>query len=87
MIETVAAVVSALLGIGALLAGIRLALGPSLGDRIVALDTLLFLGAGGLATRIAVTRDATLAPVLVVAVLVAFVGITVVSRFIEREDR
>lgn len=87
MIEVVTAVVGAMLGIAALMAGIRLAIGPSVADRMVALDSLLYLGAGAIALRIVVTRDGTLAPVLVVMVLVGFVGTVVVSRFIERDDR
>lgn len=87
MIEVVTAVVGAMLGIAALMAGIRLAIGPSIADRMVALDSLLYLGAGAIALRIVVTRDGTLTPVLVVMVLVGFVGTVVVSRFIERDDR
>ncbi len=87
VIEVVTAVVGAMLGIAALMAGIRLAIGPSIADRMVALDSLLYLGAGAIALRIVVTRDGTLTPVLVVMVLVGFVGTVVVSRFIERDDR
>jgi multicomponent Na+:H+ antiporter subunit F len=71
-----------LLGSGALLALVRLALGPSLLDRVVATDTLLVIIAAGLAVYAALARDPTLVPVLVVVSLLAFVGSVSVARYI-----
>lgn len=71
-----------LLGGGALLALVRLALGPSLLDRVVATDTLLVIIAAGLAVHAALARDPTLVPVLVVVSLLAFVGSVSVARYI-----
>ncbi len=71
--------------IAAALSVIRIVLGPSVADRMVALDTLLFVGVGGIGVYIVATRDTTYIPVLVVAVLTAFVSTVVVARYIEAE--
>ncbi len=80
---TVVAVTAyALLGGGALLALVRLALGPSLLDRVVATDTLLVIISAGLAVHAALERDATVVPVLVVVSLLAFVGSVSIARYV-----
>lgn len=79
---TIAAV---LLVIAAAAAVIRIVLGPSVADRMVALDTLLFVGVGGLGVYVVRTGDTTYVPVLVVAILVAFIGTVIVGRYIEAE--
>ncbi|MGY2083098.1 monovalent cation/H+ antiporter complex subunit F [Blastococcus sp. SYSU DS0539] len=71
-----------MLGVGALLALVRLARGPSLLDRVVATDTLLVIIAAGLAVHAALERDPTVVPVLVVVSLLAFVGSVSVARYI-----
>ena len=71
-----------LLGAGALLALVRLALGPSLLDRVVATDTLLVIIAAGLAVHATLDRDPTVVPVLVVVSLLAFVGSVSVARYV-----
>ena len=71
-----------MLGAGVLLALVRLALGPSLLDRVVATDTLLVIISAGLAVHAALVRDPTLVPVLVVVSLLAFVGSVSVARYI-----
>lgn len=76
---------SALLGLAAVVAVIRVVLGPSVADRMVALDTLLFIGVGGLGVYIVATGDTSYTPVLVVAVLTAFISTVVVARYIEAE--
>lgn len=66
---------------------VRLVWGPSVADRMVALDTLLFVGVAGIATFIVRTGDTTYIPILVVAVLTAFVSTLVVARYIEAETQ
>ncbi|MCW2614378.1 MAG: multiple resistance and pH regulation protein [Frankiales bacterium] len=78
----VAVIAHALLGGGALLALIRLALGPSLLDRVVATDTLLVIISASLAVHAALTRDPTVIPVLVVVSLLAFVGSVSIARYV-----
>ncbi|WP_369132444.1 monovalent cation/H+ antiporter complex subunit F [Modestobacter sp. I12A-02662] len=71
-----------LLGTGALLALTRLALGPSLLDRVVATDTLLVIISAGLAVHAALEQDPTVIPVLVVVSLLAFVGSVSIARYV-----
>jgi multicomponent Na+:H+ antiporter subunit F len=75
-------VLYALIGAGALLVLIRLALGPSLLDRVVATDALLVIISAGLAVHAALARDPTVVRVLVVVALLAFVGSVSVARYI-----
>jgi multicomponent Na+:H+ antiporter subunit F len=71
-----------MLGAGVLLALVRLALGPSLLDRVVATDALLVIISAGLAVYAALTRDRTVVPVLVVVALLGFVGTVSVARYV-----
>jgi multicomponent Na+:H+ antiporter subunit F len=80
--DVVSVIAYALLGGGALLALVRLALGPSLLDRVVATDTLLVIISAGLAVHAALQRDPTVVPVLVVVALLAFVGSVSIARYV-----
>jgi len=72
------------LSLAALLAMVRLVRGPSVPDRIVALDVLLQIVVAGIAVAAAVTRDGTYLAVLVAVALLGFVGTITVGRFVER---
>jgi multicomponent Na+:H+ antiporter subunit F len=74
-----------LLAISAGLAFARLVIGPSLADRMVALDTLLFIGAAALGTYIVRTGETAFVPVIVIIALVALVGTIVIARAIEEQ--
>lgn len=78
-------IAAAFLFVAAVLSTIRVVLGPSVADRMVALDTLLFVGVGGLGVYVVATGDTTYIPVLVVAVLTAFISTVLVARYIEAE--
>lgn len=82
----VVVVVQIMLGVGAALALVRAVRGPNLVDRIVALDLVLLLLAGGLAAHGARTGSELYVAVLVVVALVAFAGTVLVARFIEWRD-
>lgn len=84
--ETVVTVVQVSLGVGAALALIRAVRGPTLADRIIAVDLILLLLAGGLTAETARAGSLVFAPVLVAVSLVAFAGTVVVGRFIEWRD-
>jgi multicomponent Na+:H+ antiporter subunit F len=81
-VSVVGVLAYALLGGGALLALVRLGLGPSLLDRVVATDTLLVIIAAGLAVHAALERDPTVVPVLVVVSSLAFVGSVAIARYV-----
>lgn len=80
----VIAICLTVLVVAVLLALVRLVAGPSVPDRIVALDTLLFLIAGGVAVQAAATGESTYLNILVVVSLLGFVGTVTAARFIER---
>jgi multicomponent Na+:H+ antiporter subunit F len=83
-VNLVTTICLAMLSAGALLTTVRLVLGPSLADRIVATDlllTLLTCGAGVLAFR---TGQGTFLGAMVVVAILGFLGTSMVARFIER---
>jgi len=80
----VATVCLAGLALAALLALVRLVLGPSVPDRVVALDNLLLVVVAGIAVGAADSGDGSFLGVLVAAALLSFVGSVAVSRFVER---
>lgn len=82
--NTVAAIAYAGIAVAGLLCVLRLVRGPSLADRIVALDALLIVIVSGIGVEAARTGDGTYLDVLVVAALLGFVGTVNVARFIER---
>ena len=74
-----------LLAIAAVASVVRVVRGPSVADRMVALDTLLFIGVGGIGVYIVSTGETTYIAVLVIAVLTAFISTVIVARYIEAE--
>jgi multisubunit Na+/H+ antiporter MnhF subunit len=68
---------------GALLL-VRVVVGPSLADRVVALDGLLIVVICGLAVNAARTDSDLFTDVAVVIGLLGFLGTAVAARFIER---
>ncbi len=69
------------LGLAAVLLVIRISLGPTMLDRVVALDVLVAVIICGLALEAAVHRHTTTLPVLVVLSLLGFVSSVSVARF------
>ena len=62
----------------------RLLRGPSVPDRIVALDTLLQVVVAGVAIAAALTRSGEFLAVLLAVSLLGFLGTVIVARFVER---
>lgn len=75
-----------ILGAAALLLVLRISLGPTMLDRIVALDVLVAVMICGLALEAAAHRHTTTLPVLVVLSLLGFVGSVTVARFTPGSD-
>ena len=67
--------------------GYRVLGGPTLADRINALNGLLIAGIGAIATQAVDTGRGAFLPVVVVVALVSFVGTAMVARFIEGRGR
>jgi len=81
---SVVAVCLAGLSLAAGLCVVRLVRGPSVPDRIVALDALLLVVVSGIAVGAAATGDGSYLAVLVAVALLGFVGTVTVARFVER---
>lgn len=84
MITTAASIALALLVLAGVLCLIRLIRGPSLANRIVALDSLLLMVVSGLAVQAAITGEDTYLDAMVVAALLGFTGTGLIAKFIER---
>lgn len=74
----------ALLAVAGVILAIRLVVGPSVADRIVASDGLLTVVIGMLAADAARTGDTVFVDVALVIGLLAFVGTGIAARFIEQ---
>lgn len=66
-------------------AAVRLLRGPTLADRVVALDVILISLMGGIALHAASTGATTYLDLLVVIAIVGFTATVAASRFIEHE--
>ena len=73
--------------IASILFAYRLFAGPTLADRVSALNGLLIAGMCAIAAHAAETGRGPFLPVLVVVALVGFVGTAMVARFIEGRGR
>jgi multicomponent Na+:H+ antiporter subunit F len=84
--SVVLAVCVGLLAAAALLLLARISMGPTMLDRIVALDVLAAVVICGLALEAAVHRHTTTLPILVVMSLLGFVGSVSIARFTRGSD-
>ena len=75
-----------LLAISAALFTYRLCAGPSLADRVIALNGLVLVGMGGIATHAAHTAVGAFLPALVAIALVGPIGNGMIARFIEERE-
>jgi multicomponent Na+:H+ antiporter subunit F len=82
----VLAISIAALTAAAVLLVVRIALGPTMLDRVVALDVLVATLICGLGVEAAVNRHTTTLPVLLVLSLVGFVGSVSMARFSPGSD-
>jgi multicomponent Na+:H+ antiporter subunit F len=81
------AIVVAVLVLAAALFGIRLVLGPTLADRVVALNGMVIVGMVLLAARAMDTQRGSYLPVLVLLAVVGFVGTAMIARFLGGRGR
>jgi multicomponent Na+:H+ antiporter subunit F len=75
-----------LLSIAVILTFLRLVRGPSLPDRVVALDLLALLGIGIIATYAIVVNQAVFLDVATVLALIAFLATVAFAYYIERRE-
>lgn len=69
--------------LAALLFSYRLCVGPSLADRVVALNGLVLVGMGAVATHAAHTGNGAFLPALVAIALVGPISNGMIARFLE----
>ena len=77
----------ALLGAAAALFTYRLCVGPLLADRVVALNGLVIVGMGAIATHAAHTGLGSFLPTLVAIALVGPISTGMIARYIEEGQR
>ena len=76
-----------MVGLSMFLAFIRLVRGPSLPDRVVALDLITVLAAAMLALDTLATRQAVFIDAAIVLALISFLGTIAFARYLERRAR
>jgi multicomponent Na+:H+ antiporter subunit F len=84
MLTTVAWAAGTLLSFGMIMAFIRLAIGPTLADRVVAIDVLATMTIGALVIVSVVTGTALLLDIALAIALVVFLGTIAMAMTIER---
>lgn len=77
--------IGGLLGVSALLTLIRIIIGPSVLDRVVATDVLVSVVVCSLGAHVALNPGSTTLPLLISLSLVGFMGSVVVARFVARD--
>jgi multicomponent Na+:H+ antiporter subunit F len=78
------AIVYALLGTAFILGFVRLVTGPSLPDRVVALDLIAILSVATIGTYAIATDQQVYVDVAIVLALIAFLGTIAFAQYIER---
>lgn len=72
--------------VSACLAGYRLVMGPTMTDRVIAIDVLLVTVAGAVTVRIASDGSSESINILIYVALLSFTGTIMAARFVERSD-
>jgi len=80
-------VILPVLAVSALLIFIRFIMGPSLSDRVVALDLLITTGIGMIAVYSIVTNQPTFLDIAMILALIAFLGTVAFAYYIEKRKR
>ncbi|GGD27259.1 cation:proton antiporter [Flavobacterium orientale] len=76
-----------ILSISAVLVFIRFLLGPSLSDRVVALDLLITIGIGIISIYSIVTNQPTFLDIAMILALIAFLGTVAFSYYLEKRKK
>lgn len=87
MLTFATAVALTMLALAIVLAFARLVRGPTLPDRVVAIDLLGVLSAGLLVVAASATDQQALLDVAMVIALISFVGTVAYARYVERESQ
>lgn len=87
MLATVMGLSITMLAVAALVTLVRLLRGPTLPDRVVAIDLIGVLIVGLIVLESAATGERAFLDVAMVIALVSFVGTVAYARYVEREER
>lgn len=75
------------LSLGALLVFVRFLKGPSISDRVVALDLLITIGIGIIALYSIITNQPTFLDIAMILALIAFLSTTAFSYYLEKRKK
>lgn len=78
---------TAMLTVAGVLALIRVAWGPTMLNRIVAMEVIVVVIVSAVGLEVASSRQTTTLPILVIVALVGFVGAVSVARFAAGDER
>jgi multicomponent Na+:H+ antiporter subunit F len=84
-ISTVSFISLSMLAVAIMLAAIRLIRGPSLPDRVVALDLISILAAGTTAVYAIASGQAVFLDVATILALISFLGTVAFARYVEKQ--
>ena len=84
-ISTVSFISLSMLAVAIMLAAIRLIRGPSLPDRVVALDLISILAAGITAIYAIASGQAVFLDVATILALISFLGTVAFARYVEKQ--
>jgi len=87
MLDITIVVASLMLTVAALLTLVRVVRGPTLPDRVVAIDLIGVLIVGVIVVGAAATGEQAFLDVAIVIALISFVGTVAYARYVEREGR
>lgn len=82
----VAIVAGIMLFFAALIALARVIIGPTMLNRVMAVEVLVAVVVGGLAVEAAYNQHTTTLPILLALAMLGFVGATSVARFLAEEN-
>ncbi len=80
-------IIQPILMLSILLVFIRFLIGPSIADRVVALDLLITIGIAQIAVYSIIYDQATLLDIAMILALIAFLGTTAFSYYLERREK
>lgn len=84
-VSTASYISLSMMGVAILLATVRLIRGPSLPDRVVALDLISILVAGSTAIYAIASGQAAYLDVATILALISFLGTVAFARYIEKQ--
>ncbi|MFW6090865.1 MAG: monovalent cation/H+ antiporter complex subunit F [Actinomycetota bacterium] len=81
----VVVIAGVMLSVAAVLGLIRMIIGPTMLNRVMAMEILVAVVIGGLALEAASSRHTATLPVMLALAMVGFIGAVSVARYAERE--